>query len=264
MSRESRLGLVFLLLAALLVSCSRKEKEESADTESKEAEAEATAPAVAVDLAGGATVTGKITFSGAKPKPAPIRMDAEPECMKAHSAPVYSQEVTINDNGTLRYVLVYVKDGLGNKTFKPIEANVRLDQKGCQYDPHVFAVVAGQEFEVANNDPTTHNIHPLPKVNREWNQSQSPKTDPLKKTFQQPEMPPIAVKCNIHPWMKSYIAVLKHPFVSVSSKDGSFEIKGLPPGTYTIEAWHEKLGTQEQKVTVTAKDSKKIDFDFKG
>ena len=127
----------------------------------------------AADLANGATVTGKITFSGAKPKPAPIRMDAEPECMRAHSTPVYSQEVTINDNGTLRYVLIYVKDGLGNKTFKPIQEKVRLDQKGCLYDPHVFAVVAGQEFEVANDDPTTHNIHPLPKVNREWNQSQS-------------------------------------------------------------------------------------------
>src|SRR5262249_44827644 len=160
---------------------------------------------------------------------------------KVHGGPVPSEEVTVNDNNTLRYVIVYVKDGLGNKSFKPIVQKVELDQKGCLYTPHVVALVAGQEVDISNDHPTTHNIHPMPKVNREWNQSQSPKGEALKKSFQQPEMPPIPVKCNIHPWMKSYIAVLRHPFFAVTGKDGSFEIKGLPPGTYTIEAWHEKF-----------------------
>ena len=118
------------------------------------------------------------------------------------------------------------------------------------------------DFEIANSDPTTHNIHPLPKTNREWNISMPPKSENLKRSFSQPEI--IPVKCNVHPWMRSYVGVFKHPFFAVSGKDGSFEIKGLPPGEYTIEAWHEKFGTQEQKLRMTPKESKTIEFTFKG
>ena len=251
--------LALVLLACLIVSCGKKEE----PTPGAESPAgEAAAPAAAVDLAGGATLTGKIAFAGAAPKLAVLRMDAEPACAQAHSGPVHSQEVVVNDNNTLRYVLVYVKEGLGDKSFQPLQQKVVLDQKGCLYEPHVFGVVAGQEFEIANSDPTNHNIHPLPKVNREWNTSMPPRGENLKRSFPRPEL--IPVKCNVHPWMKSYIGVFKHPFFAVSGKDGTFEIKGLPPGEYTLEAWHEKLGAQEQKVTVTAKESKAIEFTFKG
>jgi plastocyanin len=257
------IALIGAAIAIAGAGCSKKEAPEAADAEEEEGAAGqegAAAAAVAVDLASGATISGSVKFAGDKPKPLPIRMDAEPTCHKEHgNAPVPSEEVTINDNGTLRYALVYIRDGLGNKTYKPIDPKVLLDQKGCLYTPHVLFVVAGQEIEISNSDQTTHNIHPIPRVNREWNESQAPGS-PMKKVFQQPEMPPMPVKCNIHPWMKSYIAVLRHPFASVSTKDGSFEIKGVPAGSYTLEVWHEKLGTVEQKVTVAAKEAKSVEF----
>ncbi len=258
------IALMFFAVLVLAVGCSKKETEraeDSADEDDSGASA-AAAPAVAVDLASGATLTGKILFTGAKPNPPKIQMDAEPVCARMHNN-VPSQEVVLNDNGTLRYVMVYVKDGLGNKSYKPIDPVEKLAQHGCLYEPHVLGLVAGQELDISNEDQTTHNIHPLPKINREWNESQ-PAGDVKKKEFTQVEWPPIPVKCNIHPWMKSYIAVFNHPFFSVSSKDGTFEIKGLPPGTYTIGAWQEKYGEQTQKITVKSKDEAKLDFTFKG
>jgi len=136
---------------------------------------------------------------------------------------------------------------------------VHLDQKGCVYTPHVVGVMANQEVHIANSDQTTHNIHPVPKINREWNESQPPGAGALVKTFAREEMA-IPVKCNIHPWMRSYIHVFSHPFFAVTGADGSFQIKGLPPGDYTLVVWHEKYGEVEQKVTVAAKESKTVDF----
>jgi Carboxypeptidase regulatory-like domain len=124
-------------------------------------------------------------------------------------------------------------------------------------------VMAGQALQVLNSDNTTHNIHPMPKENPEWNTSMPPKATPLDKKFNRPETM-IPVKCNVHPWMKAYIGVVKNPFFSVTGDDGSFEIKGLPPGDYTLSAWQEKLGTQTSKVTVGPKETKTVDFSFKG
>jgi hypothetical protein len=130
------------------------------------------------------------------------------------------------------------------------------------YTPHVLALMAGQELIVINSDKTTHNIHPTPKVNRDWNKSQSAGQPNLVETFPREEVS-IPVKCNIHPWMKSYIAVFKHPYFGVTGANGSFDIKNLPPGTYTLEAWHEKYGTSDQTVTVGPKEAKTISFTFK-
>jgi hypothetical protein len=135
-----------------------------------------------------------------------------------------------------------------------------LEQKGCQYKPHVLALQANQKLDVVNSDETTHNIHPSPNNNREWNMTQ-PHGMPLEKTFAREEIA-ISVKCNVHPWMKGYIAVFKHPYFAVTDKNGNFELKEVPPGTYTITAWQEKLGTQTQKVTVGATEAT-IDFAFK-
>lgn len=260
-----KLAVLTLLLSAIFwAACGSKEKETEVATYKESEGEESTGPAQAVDVANGAVITGKVVFSGAKPSLPTIRMDAEPVCARIHGGGgVPAQDEVVNDNGTLRYVLIYVKDGLGGKSYQPIDKNETLDQHGCLYEPHVLAIVAGQELDITNTDDTTHNIHPIPKVNREWNESQ-PKGDLKKKVFTQAEFPPIPIKCNIHPWMKSYLAVFKHPFFAVTSKDGTFEIKGLPPGSYTIEAWHEKLGTQEMKVTVAGKESKTVDFNFKG
>jgi len=230
--------------------------------ESKAAPPAATAPPI--DEANAATVSGKVSFTGEKPKAATIDMSANPACSKAHSgAAAKSEEIVVNDNGTLKNVLVYVKSGLPDRQWPTPSNAVTLDQKGCMYGPHVIAVMTGQNIEIKNNDPTNHNIHPLPKINQEWNESQAPGSDPKIRTFAREEAsPPITVKCNVHPWMRSYIAVLGHPFSAVTGDDGSYTIKGLPPGTYTLVAWHEKYQTKEMPVTVAAKDSKTVDFSY--
>jgi plastocyanin/predicted small lipoprotein YifL len=225
----------------------------------------ATAPAATgktVDATTAGSVTGSVTLDG-KPAPAkPINMSAEPYCQKAHPTPVVPPEVITGDKGALANVVIFVKDGLGDYVFAAPAGPVQLNQQGCMYDPHIIALMTGQTFEVKNSDQTTHNIHPMPKDNRDWNKSQPPGADPIDETFARPELA-IPVKCNVHPWMKSYIFVFKNPYYAITSKDGTFELKNLPPGTYTIEAWHEKYGTADQTVTIGAKESKPVTFTFK-
>ena len=230
----------------------------------KEEPKSAAAPAAApTDDASAATVTGKVSFSGDKPVMKALSMDATPACARAHTTPQKSQEVMVNENGTLRNVFVWVKSGLPDKAWPAPATAVRLDQKGCMYEPHVFGVMTNQDIEIANDDPTNHNIHPQPKDNREWNESQPPKGENKKKSFARQEVM-IPVKCNVHPWMRAYIGVVSHPFFAVTGDDGTFTIKGLPPGTYKVEAWHEKYGAKEMDVTVAPKDTKTADFEFKG
>ena len=172
-----------------------------------------------------------------------------------------SQDIVTDGSGDLANVVVYISDGLTNQSSPPPSQPAVLEQKGCMYEPHVIAMQAGQTLRVVNADSTTHNIHPTPANNREWNKSQPPGLS-IEETFARQEVA-IPVKCNVHPWMKSYVAVLKNPYFAVSSKDGSFQITGLPPGTYTVQAWQEKLGTKSQQVTVGANENKKLEFDFK-
>ncbi len=207
------------------------------------------------------TVTGKIGFEGTAPKFRPISMDADPVCATKHSGPVYPDAVVVNDNGTLRNVFVYVKGGLEGKRFRVPDSAVQLDQNGCIYQPHVFGIQAGQNLAVLTSDDTTHNIHPIPKTNREWNVSQPPGADPIIKSFSRPEVS-IPVKCNQHPWMRAYIHVMSHPFFSVSGADGTFSLDGIPPGDYELEAIHEQYGAQTMQVTVAASGSATADFSF--
>ncbi len=222
---------------------------------------EAAAPA-AMDDANAGSITGKVSFAGDKPVMKNLSMDATPACARAHTTPQKSQEVMVNENGTLKNVFVWVKAGVPDKQWPAPGAAVKLEQKGCMYEPHVMGVMTGQEIEIINDDPTNHNIHPLPKVNQEWNESQPPKGDAKKKSFARQEVL-ITVKCNVHPWMRAYIGVVGHPFFAVTGDDGTFTIKGLPPGTYTVEAIQEKFGPKEMQVTVGAKEAKTADFDFK-
>ena len=193
-----------------------------------------------------------------------IDMSANPVCTRAHaSSPQKSEEVIVNDNGTLKNAFVWIKAGLPDKNWQVPTNAIELDQSGCMYKPHVIGVMAGQNIEIKNADPTNHNIHPLPQTNQEWNESQPPGSAAKMQSFARQEVM-IPVKCNIHPWMRAYIGVVSSPFFAVTGDDGTFTIKGLPPGTYTIETWHEKYGTQDQQVTVGAKESKTVDFSFKG
>jgi len=208
-----------------------------------------------------ATVKGTVKFQGTVPKATHIDMSADPKCAQMHPGGATMQDIEADAKGDLENVIVYVSQGLGDAKFEPPKEAAVIDQKGCMYQPHVVTVRANQELKVVNSDNTTHNIHPLPYNNRESNQSQPPGV-PFSMTFAREEIA-IPVKCNIHPWMHSYIAVFKNPYFAVTGKDGSFEIANLPPGTYTITAWQEKLGSQSQKIAVGAGESKTLDFSFK-
>ena len=244
-------------LAIALVSCGGKK--ETMET----APSAPTGPApTPIDMSTVGAVSGAVKLDGTAPKPRRINMAAEPSCAAEHPTPPMDEEVLTGIGGTLGNVIVYVKEGLGNRTFETPKTLVTLDQKGCTYVPHVVALMAGQTLDVKNNDKVTHNIHPVPKFNREWNRSQPPGSGDIEDTFAREEIA-IPVKCNVHPWMKSYIAVFKNPYFQVTGKDGTFDLKNLPPGTYTIEAWHEKYGTSDQTVTIGPKESKTVSFVFK-
>ena len=237
----------------LWVGCGKKETTE----EQPAAPSPAAAPATPIDPATAATVSGTVKFEGVAPKPAKIDMSQDPNCQGGNVA----ENVVVSD-GHLQNVFIYIKDGLGNRTFDAPKDTVTLSQSGCRYHPHVLGVMAGQTIKIVNDDPTTHNIHPTPKDNREWNESQAPKAAALEKSFAREEVM-LPVKCNQHPWMRMFVNVVKNPFFAVSGPDGKFAITGLPPGDYTIAFVQEKLGEQDQKVTLAAKDSKTIDMTFK-
>ena len=250
--------LSMLALCALLAlaACSKKENTEQSNN-AAEQPAQPAAAATPIDPATVATIDGTVKFDGAAPKQAKIDMSQDPGCKGTNEA-----ESIVVSGGDLANVFVYVKDGLGNRTFDVPKDAVVLDQSGCKYHPHVLGVMAGQTVQIKNDDPTTHNIHPTPKDNREWNESQPPSSPVLEKNFAREEIM-LPVKCNQHPWMKMYVNVVKSPFFAVTDKDGKYEIKGLPPGDYTIAFVHEKLGEQDQKVTVAPKETKNVTQSFK-
>src|SRR5712664_1305599 len=190
----------------LLAGCGKSDQSESVKPKEEATKTAAGMPA-AVDEANAGSITGKISFTGDKPAMKTLSMDATPACARAHTTPQKSQEVMVNENGTLKNVFVWVKSGLPDKAWPAPATPVKLDQKGCMYEPHVFGVMAGQDIEIANADPTNHNIHPLPKENREWNESQPPSGEAKKKSFARQEVM-IPVKCNVHPWMRAYIGVV--------------------------------------------------------
>ena len=210
---------------------------------------------------GSASITGKIVFEGAVPVPEKYKMSADAFCAKAHPGDVAKQDIEIGPDKGIADVFVYVKSGISG-TYPPPATAATIDQKGCRYTPHVFGVVAGQNIDILNSDPTLHNIHSLPEKNEPFNLAMPVQGMKYTKKFDQPEVM-IRIKCDVHGWMSAYCGVLSHPFFAVTAADGTYTIKDLPAGTYTIEAWHEKLGTQTQQVTVGAQESKPAAFTFK-
>ena len=191
------------------------------------------------------SLTGRVNFQGKSPKKKTLRMNADPVCGSSHKTPPYRQSFVINDEGYLKNVMVYLNnikyDG------NPPETRAVLDQNGCMYSPHVQGMMAGQELLIKNSDATLHNIHGLPKINSEFNFAM-PKVVKEKALKINKAEHPIYIKCDVHPWMKSYVSVFDHPYFAVTDDSGYYKIDNIPPGTYEIVAWQEKFKDKETKM----------------
>jgi len=211
-----------------------------------------------------ASISGKITFDGTPPKQKKIKTDADAKCAEMHAdSPLLNEEVVVNGDGTVKNVFVYIKSGLGDKTYDTPGAPVELHQTGCHYVPHVFGMMAKQKLQIINDDDTLHNIHAMPQVdgNREFNQGQPNKGMSMIKTFAVPEIM-VHFKCDVHPWMSAYVGVMSNPFYSVTGDDGTFSLKGLPAGEYVVAAWQEKYGEKTQTIKVGDGEAKAVNFTF--
>ena len=210
------------------------------------------------------SISGKILFQGKAPGLQPINMDKDPVCAAAETAPMLPEDGGVNSNGSLPNAFVYISGGAGNLKTSAPPNSVTLTQKGCMFDPHVLGIMVGQPLQVVTDDPTAHNIHLTAKDgNRDWNVTQQPGTTSVTTKFTHPAIM-VPVHCNIHPWMAAYVGVVTNPYYAVTSDDGSFVIKNVPPGEYTLSVWTATFGTQQHSVTVRAGESAKLDFTFTG
>jgi plastocyanin len=208
------------------------------------------------------TITGTVTYEGKVPNLKPIDMGADANCAKMHTEPQPSDLLVLGAGNTMANIMVRVASGLpAGKTWPAPKEPVVMDQRGCHYQPHVFGLMVGQTFKVLNSDGILHNVHALPKVNKPFNMAMPPTVKESTQTFGIAEGM-FMIKCDVHPWMSAYAGVFTNPFFSVTQKDGKFTISNLPAGTYEIEAWHERLGTQKATVTVGASDTKTVNFKF--
>ena len=250
-----------LTLAASVIACGGSSGTSS--TSSEPSSPAATPAGQKVDMSTVGDVNGTVVVDGAVPKNEPIKMNADPVCVTQNKTPQFQETYLVSSDGkTLGNVFVYVKDGLGNYVFDAPTETARIDQKDCRYHPHVFGMRVNQPLEIVNSDPTLHNIHAMPKGNSEFNNGQPIQGMKMTHTFDKKEVM-VPFKCDVHGWMNAYVGVLDHPYYAVTKDDRKFELANLPPGTYTIEAWHEKLGPMTQSVTIGPKETKDITFSFK-
>ena len=244
--------LLIFLFAVSLVACGGS----SPDTP-------APSPAPAVDPSSVATVTGRILLEGTPPPPEVIRLDGDPKCVTlAQGEERRTEYIVMGRDNTLQNVFVYVKDGLPPSFYPVPSTPVVLDQQKCRYVPPVLGIQVGQQLTIRNSDPLLHNVHAEGQINQPFDVGMPIQGMEIKRTFATREVM-VPVKCNVHAWMNAYVGVLEHPFFAVSDESGQFSIPRLPPGTYTLEVWHERLGTQTQQVTVAAKDAKDLTFTYK-
>ena len=240
-----------LFITLALTGC--KQTQSTADTSAATKPAE---PAYyKVDTSTAGTVTGTIRYEGPAAKPRLIDMGSDPACAKSHKGgKVLDQSLEVDKHGDLSNSFVYISKGLEGKTFATPKDSVSIDQTGCWFKPRVLGLQTGQTLDIINSDPVTHNIHPMPHDNREWNHSQGPGDPPMHRKFARAEVM-IPVKCNIHDWMHAFVGVVDHPYFAVTGADGTFKLPNVPPGSYTISVWHEGLEPQTMDITVPASKS---------
>ena len=220
----------------------------------------ASGPVLTLDPSTASTLSGTVSLDGPPPAPRRIDMSAEPSCQQMHPQPANFPDVVTGPNGALANVVIYIRSGLGNYHFEVPADSVLLDQKGCLYQPQIVALIAGQRLEIRNSDATVHNIHSMARRNPSWNKSQ-PEGTTVFETFPHPELA-IPLVCNVHPWMRSFAFVFDNPYFAVTPTSGKFSLPNLPPGTYTIEAWHQRYGVLDQSVTISPHSSATISFVF--
>ncbi len=239
-----RFTLFFLLLVSLIVSQTQQEPEKP----------------TYFPTGNEASVTGTISLKGMPPKFQVFDMAADPACQNLNRKP--QRDWLKTSQGKLANAFIYVKgDKLNAYNFPLPDSDVMLNQRACYFEPHVFGLRVGQSLRIINSDPTQHNVHPIPRLSREWNQTQAQDAPPMVKTFPRAEVM-IPIKCNQHPWMKAYVGVMNHPYFAVSDTSGKFEIRGLPAGTYKLVVWHEIFGEQEIEVTLVPGENRNADFTF--
>lgn len=254
---------LFLAACALAAGCGPKSDSTQNPPSSQNAtpashESTNSAPAPAPRAAG--VISGKITLKGTPPEEKDLPLDAQ--CSKLHETIPTTHFYRVGANGGLGDVFVYLKTGVTG-TYPPPTKPIILDQQGCEYHPYVTAAQTGQKIVVKNSDPVLHNVHPVPAIegNKQYNQAQLPHGPDLEFSWSNPENF-LRFRCDVHPWMFSYVSIVPHPFFAVTNPDGSFSITNVPPGTYTIEAMHRKSGSQSKSITVQPGKPATADFTF--
>lgn len=204
-----------------------------------------------------ATLTGTVKLIGKRPELRMIDTSADPDCGEGIKTEWFEGE---KDN--LANVIVYVKsDALDGLTFEPPKSEANLAHRNCSYVPHVLAMQLGQTLVISNADSIAHNTHPSPRLNPQWNQTQPKGAAPIIKIPELAELA-IPVRDNQHPWERAYVSIFAHPFFAVTDRFGKFKIEGLPPGTYTLTAWHERLGEKSSELVLGPGEAREFSFDF--
>lgn len=258
----TRVGLCAIpLLALLIAGCNRHAAESPSAAENASSSATPTANAQ-IDPSTAGSVSGTIHFEGKAPTPIVIDMAQDPACNEDSKTPNMTEQYVVHD-GRLANVFVYIKTGLDNRIYPPTKTPVVLDQKGCRYTPHVIGTMVGQPVEFRNSDRTMHNVHIVPPGGDSsgFDISQAPMAGTEQHIFRNAGLM-IPVRCNNHPWMEAFLNIVNNPFFAVSNTEGTYKIRGLPPGTYTLVAVHEKLGTQSQQITIQSHKASAANFAF--